>query len=167
VSAGTYAAGPFHETVVLTGGTYVFCTAWNTNAQANVTSDPLGPGVTIYVLGGGKINGGSSITLAAPTTGPYAGIAMWYGDSNQVTWNGGNATSFSGAIYAPKANVKYAGNASSAASCTRLVAGSITFIGTSTSNFDNSTCPTVSGAVLTASGVSGSATFTGAPMLVQ
>ena len=47
---------------------------------------------------GGSINANSTISLSAPTSGQYAGVAAWFGDSNTVTRNGGNSSSFSGTI---------------------------------------------------------------------
>ena len=126
-----------------------------------------GTGVTLYVLGGGDISANSTLNLTAPTTGPYAGIVTWFGDSSAVTWAGTNSSSFKGVIYAPTATVTYRGTSASASTCTRLVAASVGLVGTSTAVFDNSGCPTVAGPVLTSSGVSGTTSYTGSPMLVQ
>jgi Flp pilus assembly protein TadG len=127
-----------------------------------------GTGVMLYVVGGASsIDANSTMAISAPTTGPYAGLAVWFGDSSSVTWNGGNSASFKGAIYAPTANVNYKGNAASASTCTRLIAAAITLSGTVTASFDNSGCPSVTGPVLTQSGVTGGTQYTGSPMLVQ
>jgi putative Flp pilus-assembly TadE/G-like protein len=165
VSSGTYAAGPDHQTVILNSGTYVFCNGWTINASAFVT----GTGVTIYVpTGGSKMNGGSTVQISSPSTGQYAGMSLWFGDSSGVTWNGGNNSSFNGALYAPTATVTFEGNATGAASCTRLVSAAIKLVGTPTVKFDNSGCPALAaGPVVTASGVTGVTPYDGAPMLVQ
>ena len=107
------------------------------------------------------------MSIASPTTGPYAGVSVWFGDSNTVTWNGGNSSAFSDTIYAPQADVSYAGNVASASTCTRMIAASLSLSGTTAATFDNSTCPQVSGPVLTSSGVSSSTANTGTPMLIQ
>src|SRR5216684_2721671 len=127
-------------------------------------SSLAGNGVTLYVQGGGSINANSTVGITAPTTGTYAGLAVWFGDGSDVTWNGGNTSAFKGAIYAPTSTVTYEGNAASASTCTRLVGGSIELAGTSNAVFDNSGCPTVAGPVLSSSGVVGGTTYTGSPM---
>jgi Flp pilus assembly protein TadG len=163
VAAGTYASGPDHVTVTLSSGTFVFCNRWSANGQTNVT----GTGVTIYVLGGANLNANATIGISAPTTGPYAGIATWFGGTTGVQWAGGNSSSFSGTIYAPTATVTMTGGSGIAPSCARLIAKEIQLSGNATLSFDNRGCPAVAGPVLTASGVSGSTTNTGQPILVQ
>src|SRR5262249_8420513 len=145
-----------NSTIVITGGL-------NTKGNSTLACN----GCMLYVLGGGSINANSTMSITAATSGPYAGIAVWFGDSSDVTWNGGNSSSFSGTIYAPKSNVNYAGSAVSASTCTRLIAGAISLNGTSTAKFDNTNCPPISGPVFTSSGVSGSTVYNGAPTLVQ
>jgi Flp pilus assembly protein TadG len=81
------------------------------------------------------INGGATINLTAPTTGPYAGIAM-FGDRNMptgtnFTFNGGSSQSFTGALYLPKGNTKFAGGNDSSSGCTQLITDTITFTGNS------------------------------------
>ena len=127
-----------------------------------------GTGVTLYVLGGGNINANTVLNISAPTSGQYAGLALWFGDTNSVSYAGSNSGTFQGAIYAPKGDVSYSGNGGSTSTCTRLIAGSIDLSGGATANFNNTGCPalTASGAVLTWSGV-GSSPTSGAPKLVQ
>jgi hypothetical protein len=128
-----------------------------------------GTGVTIYVpTGGATMNGGSNVVISSPTTGQYAGMSLWFADSTDVKWNGGNNSSFNGALYAPLATVTFEGNATGAASCTRLVSAAIKLAGTPTAKFDNTGCPPLAaGPVMTASGVIGGGPNDGAPMLVQ
>jgi hypothetical protein len=165
VPSGTYCPGNINNqnvtfadgsTIAITGG---LSTKGNSTLACN--------GCMLYVLGGGSINANSTISISAPTSGPYAGVAVWFGDDNSVDWNGGNSSSFSGTIYAPRANVSYAGNAASASTCTRLISASLSLVGSSTATFDNSTCPSVTGPILASSGVSGTTVYTGAPMLIQ
>jgi Putative Flp pilus-assembly TadE/G-like len=173
VPSGTYCGGNQFQNQTITfatGATIVIIGGLDLHSGATILN---GSGVSLYVQSDGtssqqsNINASTQINITAPTSGPYQGVALWFGGSSGVTYAGSNGAAFQGAIYAPTANVKFAGSAGSASTCTRLVAGSITFTGGATANFDNSGCPVVAGAVLTASGVSGSATFTGAPMLVQ
>jgi Flp pilus assembly protein TadG len=143
------------STIVITGGIQV---------GGNFAISGTG---TLYVLGGATMNANATIGISAPTTGPYAGIAVWFGGSSGVQWAGGNSSSFSGTIYAPTALVTMTGGSGIATSCARLIAGSISLSGNATTTFDNAGCPAVSGPVLTASGVTGSTTNTGQPILVQ
>ena len=165
VPSGTYCPGNINNQNVTfaTGSTIIITGGLSTKGNSSLACG----GCTLYVTGGGSINANSTVSITAPSTGTYAGIAVWFGDSSDVTWNGGNSSSFSGAIYGPTANVTYAGNASSASTCTRLIAASITLKGTSTASFDNSGCPAVAGPVLTSSGTPGGTQYTGSPMLVQ
>jgi len=100
-----------------------------------------GTGVTLVftTFDGGKsygdatINGGSTVNLVAPTTGPLAGLTM-FGDRNMPTGtafnlNGGGTQTFTGALYLPKANVKYEGGANVSNGCTQLIADTVTFTG--------------------------------------
>ena len=165
VPSGTYCPGNINNTDVVfaDGATIIITGGLSTKGNSSLT----GNGVTLYVLGGGSINANSTVSITAPSTGPYAGLAVWFGDSSSVTWNGGNSSLFKGAIYAPTATVKFAGNASSDSTCTRLIAAAITLDGSATASFDNSGCPAVAGPVLTSSGVTGSGTTSGSPILVQ
>lgn len=85
--------------------------------------------------GSAKVNGGAAINLTAPTTGPFAGIAV-FGDRNmpvgtEFAFNGGSSQTFTGALYLPKGNVKWAGGADTTTGCTQLVADTVTFTGSS------------------------------------
>jgi Putative Flp pilus-assembly TadE/G-like len=89
---------------------------------------------------GATVNGGATVNLTAPTTGTYAGIAI-FGDRNMptdttFTFNGGATQVFTGAIYIPKGYVKYAGGSSTTDGCTQLVADTITFTGGSNFGID-------------------------------
>lgn len=80
-----------------------------------------------------KINGNSTVSLTAPTTGATAGIVI-FGDRTQsgksLTFNGGGQERLTGAIYAPTASVQYGGGANDPNSCTQLIADTVTFTGT-------------------------------------
>jgi Flp pilus assembly protein TadG len=84
------------------------------------------------------INGGATVNLTAPT--PASGLAtagiVMFGDRNMpvgtpFTFNGGASQNFTGAIYVPKGNVKYAGGSNATNGCTQLIADTITFTGNS------------------------------------
>jgi len=169
VPSGTYCPGNINGTNLSFADNAVIVINQNNglDTHGNNNSSMSGSGVTIYALGGGSINANTVMNISAPTTGPYAGLALWFGDSSPVTYNGSNSGTFKGAIYAPDANVSYAGNGGSSSTCTRLVAGAITLSGGAAAVFNNSGCPTVAGPVLTSSGVAGSTTYNGSPMLIQ
>ena len=155
------------QTLILCPGTYVFDQASlvmdgqsTLLAPPTATSNPslsvacpgnLTGGVTIIFSnsGGGnpgiaKISAGANVTMTAPTSGTYSGIAM-FGDRITCNGNGNNnngcipqmqgggTQNITGAIYFPKETVKYAGGASAGGSgCTQLIADQINFTGGST-----------------------------------
>jgi Putative Flp pilus-assembly TadE/G-like len=144
------------DTVTLSPG--VYCGGLNLNAGANVTLQPgvyyldrgslsvnggatlTGTGVTLVFTSStgnsyanATINGGATVNLSAPTTGPTAGIVV-FGDTNMpggtsFKFNGGAAQVFSGAVYLPKAAVQFAGGANTSKACTQLIADTVTFTG--------------------------------------
>lgn len=130
--------------------------------QANPnTSDPNYANGVTFVLTGGvlgqpccatvSIGGNLNLTVQAPTSGPFGGIAF-FGDralapalstnNNNITCGNGNAQEqvagggsqlINGAIYFPNQTMCYSGNAATtgAGRCTQLIAYQISFIGTS------------------------------------
>lgn len=90
------------------GDPFVFEGTLNAN-QATIT----GTGVTIYMAAGASanFNKATSLTLSAPTTGPYAGISYYQvkGNSNAVNLNA-STTNVGGMIYAPSAQLNYNGS---------------------------------------------------------
>ena len=75
-----------------------------------------GTGVTFYVPpGSGQVSfqGGGIISITAPTTGPYAGVAIYQDRANatKVDIANGTFTTIGGSIYAPSAPVQFAGGA--------------------------------------------------------
>jgi Flp pilus assembly protein TadG len=167
------------QTLVLCPGTYVFDNA-NLTMDGSSTLLAPPPAATILALCPGNTSGGvtiifsnstggnpgipnigaqASVTLTAPTTGTYKGVAM-FGDRLTCTGNGnsdvnGNGTACSptmqgggtqnvtGAVYFPKETVSYSGGASTGgATCTQLVADKINFTGGSTFNSNCSSAGT-------------------------
>ena len=167
VPSGTYCPGTINNMNVTFAPGSVIVITGNGGLRTQGNSTLACTGCTLYVLGGGTINANSTINIAAPTTGSYNGIAVWFGDTSAVSWAGGNGAGFSGAIYAPQSDVTYSGNQASAATCTRLIGASISLSGTSAATFNNSGCPALAGPVLTASGVTGSTAYTGAPVVLS
>jgi hypothetical protein len=81
------------------------------------------------------INGGSTVNLTAPTTGPTAGLVFYQdrNDTKTANLNGGAGESFTGALYFPSATLNYSGDAGSS-TCTQIVADQVNFTGNSTIN---------------------------------
>ena len=147
-------------TGTITIGPGVYCNGFSLNAGANVTMSPgiyyidrgsfsinggatlTGNGVTIVFTSStgnnyatATINGGATVNLTAPTTGPTAGIAL-FGDRNMpndlaFSFSGGSTQVINGAIYVPKGNVSFAGGGNTNTGCMQLVARTITFTGRS------------------------------------
>jgi len=150
----------FSATTTATLQPGVYCGGMALNAGANITLSPgvyyldqgslsvngratlTGTGVTlVFTSSSGSnyataaVNGGGTVNLTAPTSGPTAGIVI-FGDRNMPTgtsfeFGGGSSQALTGAIYVPKGAVTFAGGTSSGNGCTQLVADTITFTGSS------------------------------------
>lgn len=97
----------------------------------------IGEGVTIFLVEGAHINIGANeiVQLSPPAEGPYAGITLYQPKDNTqaVSLLGTSGSEISGFIYAPGAQVFYAGNSVSTASpsCLRIVGKTIELTGNS------------------------------------
>lgn len=136
----------------------VFCNGVSFQNAANVT---MMPGVYIidrgtFLVGGGTkltgdgvtivltsstgsnyatidIGNGAHVSLAAPTTGPTAGL-VFFGDrrapaGNDNVFQGGVAANLVGAIYFPSQHVTWNNGSGNTSQCTELIAGTIDFEG--------------------------------------
>jgi hypothetical protein len=147
-----------HSTVTINPG--VYCGGMQLSANAQVTLNPgiyyidhgdfsmnggatmTGTGVTLIFTSSTMsnwpkvtVNGGATVNLTPPTTGPTAGVVM-FADRNipigtSFKFNGGASQYIGGAIYVPTGDVMFAGGASTSTSCTKLIADTITFTGNS------------------------------------
>ena len=111
------------------------CTIIMTNSSTSSTA----------TIGGFKVNASSKINLTAPTTGPYAGIALYQdrravdSNANVNKINGNSASVITGAMYFPNQQLEYNGTGTTTATCTMFVAKRLVFTGnSSTSNKFNS-----------------------------
>lgn len=103
-----------------------------------------GEGVTIitamynYYIYTMSISSGANVTLSAPTSGPYAGVALFADRSIPASAKinnsiqGGSTQNITGAIYMPTSDLTYAGGATANNGCTQLIAKTITINGNST-----------------------------------
>lgn len=148
----------YKTTVTINPG--VYCNGIQLNAGAVVTMNPgiyyidrgslqmaggatlQGTGVTIILTSStgsnyadATINGGATLAITAPTTGPTAGIAI-FGDRNMPTsnvykFNGGDNQVIGGAVYIPKGTLQYAGGNNASTNCTQVIADTVSFVGNS------------------------------------
>src|SRR5262249_53600353 len=131
--------------VSLNSGTYYLQGDLDISGSASIT----GTGVTLVFTSSdgstyakASVTGTGNVSLTAPTSGTYAGIAM-FGDrnmnlSNTFKFTGGSNQNFVGAIYIPRGYVKYAGGSTNADTnkCTQLVADTIEFTGNANFNIN-------------------------------
>lgn len=103
ITGATTGNGP---TVTFSPGSYIITGGFSITGNATIS----GTGVTFYFTNGATINasGGGSLLdfqLAAPTSGPYAGI-LFFQDPNDTSpplLGGDNSSQFGGVLYFPKA----------------------------------------------------------------
>jgi len=111
----------------------------NLSVAGNATI--TGTGVTLVFTGSGgswgtaSIGSNANINLTAPSSGSMQGIAI-YGDRKMpvgtaFNLTGGGTQNFGGAIYLPRANLSFSGGNGTTTSCTKVVADTITFTGSS------------------------------------
>jgi Flp pilus assembly protein TadG len=147
LNPGTYCGMQLNSGAVVTlnPGVYILDQGdFNIAGGATIT----GTGVTIVLTTSGTdyskvgnviINGGSVVTLTAPTTGATAGMVFWQDgrapDSNKDNFNGGSAMNLTGVIYTPSQTVNFnGGNSTGGSACTQIIASIIIFNGNSVFN---------------------------------
>ncbi len=144
-----------NRTLTLPAGIY-YINGGDVNIQGRLT----GVDVTIVLtnisttgsptIGNFKMNASGELNLTAPTSGPYAGIAVYQdrratdvngsGSPNKI--NGNSTSNVTGALYFPKQELEYNGNGTLTAVCTRFVTRRIKFSGSNTtSNKFAKDCP--------------------------
>lgn len=151
VNPGVYCGGfDVHGSgtvITFNPGTYVINKGgMHVNAGTTLT----GAGVTIYHTCSGPgcpaasqpiiINGGATVNLSAPTSGPLEGI-LFFSDRSLPSLanviNGNSASNIVGALYFPNSSLSFSGNSSST-SYTEIVVKTLTVIGNATINNDYS-----------------------------
>jgi hypothetical protein len=103
--------------VTMNPGTYIFTSSLA--LQGNGTLTGSAAGVTIYLAApGGNMNmggsGTSNLSLTAPTTGPFANVAIYQepADTNTVSLTGTPISLLKGIVYLPSAELDLGGNTS-------------------------------------------------------
>jgi hypothetical protein len=105
--------------------------------------------VTIILTGSDPkqvdLNGGATVQLTAPTTGPFANMLMIQSadaaninNSNQI--NGSATSLFDGAFYFPNQQVTFSGSSSAATRCAMVVARRVEFAGNTAIQNDTTGC---------------------------
>ena len=119
------------------GGATITCSACSPGSEG-VTFIFSGPSAS--QVGTADINGSANVTLNAPSTGTYSGL-LFYQDpisantsSNTSNINGGADIQLTGALYFPSTHVNVNGDVTGTSECSLVVAGTITFGGSSTLN---------------------------------
>jgi len=171
ISPGTYCNFNTANVANLTlqPGIYVMKTTFSTNSGTKIS----GTGVTIflangviansgnytYVSGGATpygVGNGTTLNISAPTSGNYAGIAIWDGNASAntpdtFTFGGGASSTFSGAIYAPNTNVVLGNGSGTSTLSSNIIANTIMVLGGST--LQNNYTPPSGGGNATSGGV--------------
>lgn len=96
-----------------------------------------GDGVTLYFNGKSTldIGGNATIDLSAPTSGPYAGVAMYFDPTapydNGHKFAGTIGAKYNGAVYSPASHVEFTGTSSAGSvdQCFQMVARTMKFSG--------------------------------------
>lgn len=110
--------------------------------SVNSTATLRGAGVTLFLTDGATLDiaGGAVVDLSAPTTGPFAGVAVFFDRdfAGNSKINGGSNFSLVGAVYGTRQNIQFSGNTagSGPGECTQVVGSTVEFIGNATFNTD-------------------------------
>jgi Flp pilus assembly protein TadG len=120
--------------LTLDAGTYFF-TDLNMNSGASI----VGSGdVTIVVQGSANLSG--SVTLTAPNSGTWDGIAFYVMGNMNI--NSGTSFDINGAIYSPSSTLNIDSGTFNQAACTYIVADGITFNSNATLTLPQKNCST-------------------------
>lgn len=154
-----------HSTVTLNPG--VYCSGFRLTSHANVTLNPgtyiidrgtidigaqatlTGTGVTIIMTSSTSsnyptitVNGGATVSMSAPTSGEYSGIAFYQDRRSPIgissKFNGGSTMNITGAIYMPQGQLTFNGGNSINGSCTQIISNTVGFSG---NNNIKANCP--------------------------
>lgn len=133
LSPGTYCDKTFSGEITLEPGIYILRGG---EIRLGGNGSLIGKGVTIFLMEDAQmsIEANQMVQLSPPATGPYAGITLFQPAVNKsaLTVNGTSGSYISGYIYAPGAEVFYAGNSIAGdGGCLRIVADTVELIGNS------------------------------------
>lgn len=124
-------------TATLADGTYYFeGNSFLVDGGATLKGDHV---TLIFTSGNGNtypnitINGGSTMNLGPPNSGPLSGIVM-YADRNTPVGtpeklDGGSGMNLTGAVYLPTGYVDWSGGNATSTTCTQVIGDTVTFSG--------------------------------------
>jgi hypothetical protein len=109
----------------------VYCV--NGNFRLNAGDVLNGTEVIIRVSGDVRWNGGATINLSAPTSGPFEGLLLFLpeGNTNEVEINGNSGSTFTGTILAPSASVSINGSGGVTGLNSQVIGYTVNLSGTS------------------------------------
>ena len=90
------------------------------------------------------INGGTVNLTASTTNGAYPllnGVLFYDRGNSEVKIVGSPTSAYGGALYFPKAEVKWGGNSASKMNCTEVIGLTLTLQGNNETNIVTSGCP--------------------------
>jgi len=106
-----------------------------TNGNCSGMPGSANSGVTFYVTGAVKINGGAQVQLLAPDSGSDAGMLFYQDptDTSTATLSGNSSSYYQGALYFPGAELDFGGGSGATfnqgAAYTTIVASGVKFAG--------------------------------------
>ncbi len=107
----------------------------NFTVSGTTTPKISGTGLTFYFTKGGaaKIGANAQLNLAAPKTGPYAGILFFGGrsDPDAHIIQGNASSTITGAVYMSASQITFSGNSNGSGGCTQVIANTIVMTGNS------------------------------------
>ena len=137
-SSGT---SSINNAVTMNAGTYIFTGSLGLQGHGSLDGTA---GVTIYLAApNGNMNmggsGNSNLSLTAPTTGPFANVAIYQEplDTNAVNMEGTPVSSLTGIIYLPSAMLELGGNSTTQNLTTDLIVNKLFVFGNATVNISD------------------------------
>lgn len=119
---------------IIQGGTF---SVNGGDVNATAAAQIIGTGVTFYLASTAnlKLNGNVTLSLSAPTSGPFSGL-LFFGARNATSVshiiNGTSGSTLQGAVYAPASSIEFKGDSSASGGCTQVVGRLVTMTGNST-----------------------------------
>lgn len=130
-----------NNAVSMNAGTYIFTGSLGLQGHGSLDGTA---GVTIYLAApNGNMNmggsGNSNLSLTAPTTGPFANVAIYQEplDTNAVNMEGTPVSSLTGIIYLPSAMLELGGNSTTQNLTTDLIVNKLFVFGNATVNISD------------------------------
>ncbi len=130
ITPGTIPASWLSGDVTLQPGVYCI----NGDATINAHDEVQGSDIVLYFMNGGlHINGGATLNLDAPDSGPYAGLLIYLplNNDSSLILNGNASSTFTGSILAPASDIQINGTGSADTYQTQVIGYTLDIIGTS------------------------------------